>query len=576
MRQRWITLLGISALAGASLLLAKSTRADVGDYGYYQYGDFGYKAANMLDLDQRRNAIGSIFGLPNKGAMYCVPTACMNMLGYIAGHGYSNVFPGVANWQSNNQGIYNQMTSSLQIFGNQMSTDPIKGTGGNAALAATKLYLDPAKFGVDLLYADKNYSPLFSDLAIMAVQGRLVTLGVGWYTNKDMNLPHVRAGGHFVTLGQASSVGLFSPASIGILDPANDSANLFAQSAFAFDSYDVEDVPGKYGYTDANLVDHVFQRTQSRIKNYGSGYIDGAMVIKPKQGLVSQGPVIQILTPVSVFNVEAKQAVRTYRSLTGGSILDIAYDPIDVKTPYLIEGSESLYELDLHTGESRVLPAVQRTETGLPTLSKPQRLVIGGPERKLYVLQAGQITCFSRDGSAAKVFTLPMGLSIAAITFSEKRGILYAFDRASKVMIQFDADLKPLRTDRLDITLATPYKLELVSNPVTDEVSLLCDGSVDIYSFSWGERGVTTRKTTLQGASFPVGIDIDEAGMLVANDKGRIVSFDKNGRPSYSSPFVGMPGGTNQRLVRSFSNYNPAIHTTPSFDNVLPPSPELR
>lgn len=562
-------------------MLAKTARADIGDYAYYKIIngelDYGYNLSNMTDLDQRRDSLGSIVGLPNKGSMYCVPTACMNLLAYVSNHGYSTVWPGAQNWQANDPTLYNQMSIDLTLFGALMGTDPAKGTGGNAALSATKMFLNPAQFGVDLVYANNFWSPRFIDLALMAISGRLVNVGVGWYSDADTALPHFRRGGHFVSLSYIASPGLFTPGKIGIRDPANDKM-LFAQSAFATDTYDSEDVPGFFGYTDANSVDHLQGfRVQSRMKGYGSGYIDGALVIKPKQGLVSQGSSLLLLSPVKLANAEQLQTSRTFRSLTGGSVSDIAYDPISTKTPYLIEGSDALYELDLLTGESRVLPAVQRTETGLPTLSKPQRLVIGGPERKLFVLQPGQLTAFSRDGATAKVFTLPTGLSIAAIAFSEKRGVLYAFDRASRVLIQFDADLKPLRTDRLDIPLATPYKLELVSNPVTDELSLLCDGSVDIYSWLGGEKGITNlRKVALQGARFPVGIDIDEAGNFIANDMGKLVSFDPSGRPSASSPFVGLPGGTNQRLVRSFSNFNPAIHTTPSFNNVLPPSPELR
>lgn len=581
MTRRWITALGLTALAGASFLLAGSARADVGDYAYYTntYGDisWGYNAAKMPDIDQRRGTLGGVIGLPNNGKMYCVPTSCMDLLSYISTHGYSSVWPGITDWQSTSTSVFNQMSVNLTVFGSLMGTDPFKGTGGNGARNATKLFLDASKFGIDLIYADKSYCPLFSDLALMAIQGRLVSVGVGWYSDADdPSLPHYRRGGHQVTLGYANSPGLFTPAQMGVMDPNNDK-QLYTQSTYALDTYDIEEVSAKFGYTNNNGVDKgPWKRTQSRVKGLGSGYIDGALVIKPKQGLISQGSAIWLLSPINVFNQERALPQRSFKSMTGGSVNDIAYDPLDTKIPYLIEGQDSLFELDLLTGESRVLPAVQRTESGLPTFVKPQRLLIGGPERKLFVLQPTQLTCLSRTGEDAKV--VPLRSPLAAVAFSEKTGLLYGFDRATGELLQFDQDLNLVRADRLGIALATPYRLELASNPLTGGLTLLCDGSVDIWQIAFGDSVVPqVKKVTLQGARVPVGIDLDEAGMLIANDMGRIVSFDPNtGRPSYTSPFVGLPGGTNQRIVRSFSNYNPAVHVGPSFDNVLPPSVEDR
>ena len=188
----------------------------------------------------------------------------------------------------------------------------------------------------------------------------------------------------------------------------------------------------------------------------------------------------------------------------------------------------------------------------------------------MFVLQPGQLTRFSRDGASAKV--APLKSPLAAFAFSEKRGVLYGFNRATSELLQFDTDLKLLRTDKLPITLPTSGRIELVSNPVNDEVSLLCDGSVQVLSWGW-ERGVTNlRKITLQGARTPVGLEIDGAGNFVVSDQGKVISFDPSGRPSKGSPFIGLAGGANQHLVRPFSNFNSAIHTTPSFHNVLPPT----
>src|SRR5947209_5090120 len=78
--------LTLTALLGAGLFAPTGARADNGDVAYNISGDYSYKIVNVPDLDQRRAAKPGVVGLSNNGSQYCVPTACMNLLGYIANH----------------------------------------------------------------------------------------------------------------------------------------------------------------------------------------------------------------------------------------------------------------------------------------------------------------------------------------------------------------------------------------------------------------------------------------------------------------------------------------------------------
>ena len=278
--------LACAAALAACCLAAPAARADIGDQNYVLNGDWGYKINNMPDIDQRRDHLGFVFGLPNKGAEYCVPTSAMNLLAYVASHGYPGVVPGDNDWTATNKGQYNEMSLFLLFLGGMMGTDPMKGTSGNGITNAMTVFLDPTLFAVDNIYASKTFCPVIKDLGMMAIQGRLVDPVIGWYTYPDTPLPHGRSGGHQVTMSEVDSGSQFLSGltQIGIRDPANDSFNLFAQSPYATDTYNTEDVQGFFGD-----LSTVWPRTQTRIIGYGSAYIDGALVVKPKVALVQQG-----------------------------------------------------------------------------------------------------------------------------------------------------------------------------------------------------------------------------------------------------------------------------------------------
>ncbi|MCI0387308.1 MAG: hypothetical protein MOB07_00845 [Acidobacteria bacterium] len=193
--------------------------------------NFNYRICHVPDIDQRRGPGNSplIFGLPEDGKMYCAPTAAMNWVTYIANHGYPQLQPFPGNWQlgpPGDPGVYNAMSMALFSMGSVMKTDQSTGTGGYDAEKGLQEWLDvdvPGQFVVSHFFASGSYSPTFADMAISAISGKLVIPVMGWYSNPGSDLPHIRNGGHVVSLVAATQDDAASVDPVmGIRDPAND------------------------------------------------------------------------------------------------------------------------------------------------------------------------------------------------------------------------------------------------------------------------------------------------------------------------------------------------------------------
>ena len=135
--KRWERMVGLlSAALLISNLFAPATQADTCTYttSYANAALYNYQRCQMTDLDQRRVAdpTNNIAGLLNNGNMYCVPTAAMDLLTYVANHGQIAIAPGPgyygpeSGWGPYPQ--YAKMTSAISKLGGFMGTDPYTGT----------------------------------------------------------------------------------------------------------------------------------------------------------------------------------------------------------------------------------------------------------------------------------------------------------------------------------------------------------------------------------------------------------------------------------------------------------------
>src|SRR6185436_17348543 len=91
---------------------------------------FSYTITDVPDFDQQWQS------LPGQGKMYCVPTATMNWLHYIAEHGWPRAVP------LRSESDPALILLNLSMMANYMGTDPVGGTGGKGFFRGLTDYLD--------------------------------------------------------------------------------------------------------------------------------------------------------------------------------------------------------------------------------------------------------------------------------------------------------------------------------------------------------------------------------------------------------------------------------------------------
>jgi hypothetical protein len=501
--------------------------------------------------------------------MYCAPTAVMDGMAYIANHGFPSLAPGPANWL--NPGTYNQMSVALALMGIDMDTDPTGGTTGGMKDGSIEWLADSfmtSAFAVSSYYAKNDYSPTLKDMAKAAVAGDIVIPVVGWYTeadNPDQSVPKVRKGGHVLAMiGGGGSLKNFLVHSISFRDPAspNDGSTL-SQSAYETTNKSVMEVTGNFSGT---------TRVQSRVVGYGSAYLDEYLTITPKFGLAADPlvPAIDLLSPV--LNVldrfgggEVQPVVQSFDTATGTPVSDIAVHPEGTAHPYLVEGSNAVWSLDTLTGRSSRFAKV----TG------PKRLVFG-PDDTLYVLLKRTLVALDRGGSTMGSAALPKPLD--AIGFTDPwlltgTPVLFGVAAKARRLYAFGPDLRPLFDTPIPrgVPNVAPGT-RLAVDPLDGSMLLHADGVPSVSKLVLDRRFRITdvEEIPLEGAVAPSGLAVDDDGNLFLTQRGVLHGYDYRGAALGGNVFEGLPGAGSFSLVRSYTNFDPAIHTGPAWANVLP------
>lgn len=558
----------LSVLLTISTLPAVTARADSFTYDGKHYFFF---MNDVPDFDQKRafSRDGSVKGLPNDGNMYCAPTAALNWMAYIANRGYPNVGPGPGNWEvSPPQYLaeYNYITGNLFIMGLLMQTNALSGTGGGGARDGIQQWLDaasPDNFIVIGVFANQDWSPRTRDASLMAIFGGLVNVQIGWYTNADEPEAHMRKGGHVVTLVQGNNVNEDDTyGGIGLNDPARGADNIkTTQSPFKSESNSFQSETQYFCSQDSNgFPTGCYQRTQDRLKYTGSGYMDGYFAIIPKYGLGYSLSDILLYNPLHLSSRE-QPVVARFGTPGARNVLDLALNPARIQHPYIIEGADDVWKLDVLTGQS----------TEFARVKDPLRLAYGGTDENLYVLRPHQLDCFNRAGHRTRNLGLQSPLD--AIAYDEKNQRLVGLSRDAGRLYLFDLSLKQLETMPLpDEVLGDAGRLTLGINPATGELWTLFEGARYISRFELDETDIVRlqRLPLPEEIVQPRGLYVDEMGNAFVTGDGSVFSLDKNGRLKRNSSFFGLEAGTGFQLVRPFTNFDPARMVGPSFYNVVP------
>ena len=539
-----------------------------------------YSLCTVPDIDQRRVASEPFTpGLPNGGAMYCAPTSAMNWMAYIANHGYPGILPGPGNWGPETgmvQPQYQAMNVFLHQMGDLMDTDPVTGTDAGGAKFGMQVWLDSllpiGDFVVSSYQADGVYSPYFINLAKAGVDGALVSAQVGWYVPwneapqeiQDVyltiygKLPKglYRDGGHVASMASARNDFQFQQ--IGLRDPANpNDGATFDQSKFSTDVYHVVDEIHTFGGE---------TRAQSRVEGLAeNAFIDGYFSIKPKHGLTADRTLLQLIRPIHLQlenGTASPPAVTSFQSATGGNVLDVAIHPERTTHPYLIEGDNTIWQIEALTGES----------TRFATVGNPKRLTFGGREQSLYVLLPNHVIALGTDARQKARVLLPEPL--ADIAYDGVRNRVVGLAASGDKVLLFDDVLRPIDTVRFEVPFCRG-DASAATEPRTGIIWLLCHGSsrltrLRVGDGRFGETGFDVSEVVLDGAEAPSALTLDDAGNLLVSDRGSLTVYAANGRKVEGSRFTGLPGGSSVDVLRSFSNFDPRTMTDIRYRNVLP------
>ena len=439
------------------VLFAAACSAAVGRADFHvQYtndANFSVQVTGMPDLDQRRAAASGIVGLPNNGAMYCVPTATMNTIMYAANHGFPQLAPGPGNWQS--QALYNTAGSNLTTLGALMGTDPVNGTGGSGWYTGAWVWLLPSnKFVITSDYASNFYSPTFLSLSKKAMLGQLVSLAYGRYELRQVvgNLATVgaRTGGHAITFSRAVANGGVN--TLYIRDPADDSQDLFSQSQFGDKTF---------AMTDFVAIGSNFIRVMSAI-NYPQNdglirFVDGVVTIRPKCGYAftnTDVARIRFFQPIKLLGFTYPD-IRDFVSPTGTPLLDVALLPDFDGFAAIVQGGgstpNSIHIVDMLTGQSQQVAQ-------LPSATK----LHFDRHRALFAIAGTQLVEYDLARSNPLVGSATPPFAPTALTTSDPNDELVVLSVPGRRLMIYPGSIG-----------ATPRLLQLPQN-----VALAGDGSV--------------------------------------------------------------------------------------------------
>lgn len=551
------------------LLLSGATAA--ADTIVYDGVNYAFQIDNVPDMDQRRSPSrdGVVKGLPNGGNMYCVPTSAVNLLAYVANHGFPNVGPGPGNWEVSppaNLAGYNFMTGTIFLVGFSMGTNPTKGTGSSKKTVELQLETAyPGQFIVVEVFANQNWSPRARDASRWAIWGAAVNVGMGWYTNADEDQAHMRVGGHVVTLAEGVDDG--NTRTLGLNDPARpDDGMITTQSAFVADQTDFHPQTQYFCGQDANgFPAGCYERTQDRLSFTGSGYLDGYLAIFPKYGFTADLGDLVILKPIH-FSNRRENTVQRIRPAVAGRIVDLARNPVRLEHTYLVENSDEVWALDVLSGQSRKFAKVK----------SPLRLTWGGVNETLYVLKHEQLQSF--DAKGRRTGNIGLQRPLDAIAFDEKNKQMVGYSRAGGKLYRFDSSLK--RESSITIpaeVLGSRGRLGVAVDPDSGEIWSVSEDSRFLHRISISERGgpVVSRILLPEEVIAPTAIQLS-AGDIFISASGKVLPLDASGAVRRSSPFYGLPAGASLQIARPFTNFDPTTMIGPAFENVLPEDGDIR
>jgi hypothetical protein len=546
-------------VAAAMLAAGVATGAQANWFASYS-GPTSYwaKFTKVPDFDQVRN------GLPNNGNMYCVPTSAVNWMAYIAHHGYPTIMPGDHTQQYwHAQSTFNLSNFFLTLMGNYMQTDPFDGTWGGPAKDGLDIWLDN-RFVVINRWINSTETPDFDDIAAYTRLKIPVMACVGWYS--DNNNVLTRNGGHCFSVVKVQRQG--NTRLLTMHDPADEQSNIFTQSAVAQRTYQIEPrvkfVAGQW-------------RVVDKVLNYGSGYLDTYFAIFPLYGLSTSVDFTDLIVlkpfQLTIGNDPIIDPVPAPGIIT--SVLPSPFDPSSIVTTAPVPGGppSTIWRFDPESREFDPLVEV----------ADAQRAVFDRFGR-LYVLDGRTIRCFNPFGEQfeEEASVVPAGQTLA-MAHNDVSGHLLALLGDGSV-VPFENGLNQLPAVQVPPEPILEGKRFMAASTMGPGFFVTSEGSPAIYKVFPPDpiRAVDEHEWEYEiigaeaGIDRPSGLSVgDDDCVFVTDASGKAKVFCQDPETGEwmedrEHPMSGLEVGAGVQMARSRTNFDPEIHQTEEFVNILP------
>lgn len=535
---------------------------------------YTWRIPGVPDFDQKRGAIFDVPGLPNNGSMYCYPTSATNWANYIASRGYPLLAPGPGFKGEVYGPVYNYITEVIADMGSEMSTSGTGGTGVDGILTGTLAVLDaayPGDFDVQFWSCSRGVCPNYSTITNNMRDGRLVILGIGWYSADAENPGNFnRGGGHAVSLTGADDY--FLPSRTWrYTDPASDDGQLFNQTApYVTHSTGVEMQNWDFN-NDVNA-------TLPRLMAYTSAFIDGYTVITAKSGWAARPDLTgidQLAAPINpTHSNPVRPLVASFESPDGTPINEVLMHPqldrVLVRTlGNPTTGHPGGINVCMGDGSVRFI----RSATSVQAMVFSRNL-------ELFILEGSMLSRYSEDASGNFQRSMVRSLTVTfdSMSYDDETDEVVCINGTQGLIVRFNQDL-----DLAPVVENLPPGL-----PASPMLNLACasgqhyyignDQTGELFHIARDAAGRSREHILLARQVFPelVGmgkLNIKGKDGILVSSQGLIREYRRTAtgfERVTNSRFAGKPAGPFVDFSQSRTNFDPALHSGPGWENVLP------
>ncbi|MBM4100248.1 MAG: hypothetical protein FJ260_09920 [Planctomycetes bacterium] len=561
----------------AILALAVSSTPAVADIVATYGGPSAFSASitGMPDLDQFRDSLPPD-GNGTGGGMYCCPTSFVNVFAYAANHGFPELLPGTGNWQA--QANYPIASLSIAVAGMLMGTSAVDGTTGSGAFSGAMQYIANAGLK-DKLCIQQVYSSgpqqwvRVHDIAKQVALGGVATLAYGRYkvtgvaggiyaleVGDDGKL--VRNGGHCITFESASPSGPFADYALTVRDPATPRGLDAMQSVFQSEYSDVftltfGGVCCEHFAADTMYWDISTQPGTIRL-------IDGVRVLRPCGALrftsIPAGLLLSLFTPGSLGLSPSPVVIAS----PAGGLADLSFGA-DASDAYALvvtsptSGATQLRRINLATGGQQPVG----------TLSTLRGIAVGRDGR-VYAHDGTSVHAYRPDGTLERSMTPTAPPT--ALAYDDVRDRVVVLSVARRTVTAYDRTLAPVAEAVVPQSVPMSGAGSVSVSPQDGSAYFVTSASDALGRVGPGMTSADVSLSSIAGVTAPQRVACGDSGRLWVTSQGtvRAVAKDELGRwvQDTSSPFHLMPDQGPLAIMRSRTNFDPALHSGPGWREV--------